>query len=335
MRVGTVAFCTHQGISHLARDFFRAGVISRVMPVRHRAYGNHLEEFYPDPMTRYGMDQVDAFLTGLDALLLFETDLSKDWMVSRLAKQRGIKVCLVVMYEYSQFPPPVKPDLVICPSALDLDYWGDHYDCVQLTVPVNQLWQLRERALTFVHNAGHGQHEYAKGTLEVIAAMDLVRSPVVLKIRAQLDDRKMSDLYAKHRNHPRLDWEVGDLPAHQLYAYGDVFVNAEQFNGLSLPLQEAWASGMVVMTSDRYPASTWLPPEPLIPVKEYVKYRIPGGSGITFDRAVIEPKDIALAIDGIYGSDISRLSLEGKAWAEANSWEQLKPRWVSALEDLL
>lgn len=334
MRIGTVTFETHQGIAHLARDFHRHGLVQRATVVRHRAYKNLDGEFW-GPEVRYTTDQVSSFLTGLDALLLFETDLSHDWMVSRLAKQRGIKLILCVMYEYSQFPPPVQPDLVLCPSLLDLDYYQGRYNSVFIPVPVEQTWRLRERALEFVHNAGHGQHQYAKGTVTLIEAMGHVQAPVKLIIRAQLDDRKMADLHERHKHHPRLEWEVGDLPAEQLYGRGDVFINAEQFNGLSLPLQEARAAGMMVMTTDRYPANTWLDRTPMIPVKEYVKYRIPGGSGIEFDRAVVDPEDVAECIDFWHGREIGGCSLAGRKWAEENSWAALKPRYDRAIEEVL
>ena len=331
MRVGTITFDTAQGIANIALAFHKAGLVQRAMVFRHRAYAN-LDRWPHD--VRYQPTEVDQFLQGLDALLLVETDLTHDWMLSRLAKQRGVKVVLIPMYEYTQFPPPVRPDLVICPSALDYDYWSPTYDCVQLPLPVEQSWRLRERALEFVHNAGHGQHDYAKGTVQVIDALQHVQAPIKLRIRAQLDDGKMRRLYEQHRHHPRLEWEL-DVPPERLYAVGDVFINTEKFNGCSLPLQEAWASGMCVVTTDRYPANTWLPPEPLIPVKEYVRYRIPGGSGIEFDKAVVDPVDVARVIDGLYGEDISRFSLAGRDYAAAHSWETLKPRYTRAIEEAL
>lgn len=335
MRVGSIGFATSQGIGHLMRDFHRHAVIDRVLVVRHRAYENKPEEFYPDATIRYGIGEVDAFLRGLDALLLFETDLSKDWHVSKTAQARGIKVALCPMYEYTQFPPPIRPDLVVCPSLLDLDYYAPKYTSLYLPVPVEQRWRLREQALGFVHNAGHGQHEYAKGTVQLIEAMEHVKAPIRLKVRAQLDDGKMLRLWQQHKNHPRLDWEVTPVTGEALYEWGDVFINAEKWNGLSLPLQEAHAAGLVVMTGARYPATTWLPNEPMIPVDRYVKYRIPGGSGIEFDRAEYDPMVIAGTIDAWYGKDITQLSLRGQLWAEENSWERLKPRWTAALEGML
>ena len=40
-----------------------------------------------------------------------------------------------------------------------------------------------------------------------------------------------------------------------------MFVFPEKFNGLSLPLQEARAAGMLVLATDRFPMNTWLPRE--------------------------------------------------------------------------
>ena len=333
MRVGTITFATTQGIAHLARDFWRNGVVQRLLLVKHRHYVNR-PDLYP-PEVSYPLSQLDSFLTGLDVLLLFETDLSPDWHVSRLAKGRGIKVVLMPMYEYSPFPAPVELDLALCPSKLDLDYYKDRYKSVYIPVPVEQTWRLRERALEFVHNAGHGQWDYAKGTVQLIGAMEHVQAPIKLRIRYLPDAAKMKTLFYQHRDHPKIIWECAELPPDQLYASGDVFVNAEKLNGLSLPLQEAWASGMVVCTTDRYPANDWLPTEPLIPVERYEKCRIPGGSGIEFDKAIVSPKDVALTIDGIYGEDISRFSLAGRDYAEANSWAALKPRYAKVLEELL
>lgn len=332
MKIGSLGFCTHQGIAHIMRDLYRHDLVQRVMVFRHRAYTN-LTDVYPTEVC-YKPSEVELFLMGLDALWLIETDLSHDWMVSRLAKQKGIKLILSCMYEYSAFPCPVKPDLVLCPSLLDFDYYKPHYNSVFIPIPVEQPWLLRERALEFVHNAGHGQWDYAKGTVQLIEAMDHVRSPVTLKIRAQTDDRKMADLHARYKDHPRIVWELNPKPE-DLYATGDVFINAEKLNGVSLPLQEAWASGLCVVTSARYPATTWLPPEPLIPVSRYEKCRIPGGSGIEFDKAVVDPVDVARVIDGIYNQDISRFSLAGREWAEANSWERLKPVYNQVIAAVL
>jgi hypothetical protein len=115
-----------------------------------------------------------------------------------------------------------------------------------------------------------------------------------------------------------------------MFSEGDVFVFPETFNGLSLPLQEAYASGMLVMASHRFPSNTWLPTDPLIPVSHYVKDQV----AVPIEKAVIDPKEIAHCIDTWYGRNIEEFSLKGKQWAEENSWEALKPQYVTALEEV-
>lgn len=321
--IGAIGYCCHSGLGHLARDFYRHGIVNRMLLVRHPHYPSH-PEWYP-PEHSYDRSSVGRFLSGLDVLLLFETAVGSTWDVVRQAKARRIKVVMIPMHEWSPYPPPVAPDLYLCPSLLDVDYYRSHPHAF-LPIPVEKPWKLRERARTFVHNAGHGQHEYSKGTLSVIAAMEYVRSPVQLIVRGQPSERRIAELFEREKDNPRLQIQAGDLPDEQLWT-GDVFLNAEEYNGLSLPLQEAWASGMLVMTTDRFPANTWLPREPLIPVAGYRPYRI----ATSFERAIIDPRAIAATIDAWYDRDITAYSLAGKDYAEKNSWEVLGPKYASIL----
>lgn len=328
MLVGTICYNTSQGIAHLARDFHYHGVIQRVFVAPHPHYKGDRDR-YPE---FYVKQQTSDFLDGLDILWLFETGL--DWDVVKEAVRRGIKIVVMSMYEYSPWPFPVPVSLFLCPSLLDLDIYArnpQHAPCLYLPVPVDKPWHLREKALTFVHNAGHGQFEYAKGTPELIAAMEYVKSPINLLIRGQPDDSKIPRLFNRHRGNPRITFSMKNHEESELYETGDVFINAERYNGLSLPLQEAYASGMLVMTTDRYPANTWLPRAPLIPVEKYEKCHI----AITFDRAVISPRTIAARIDAFYKTDISHLSQEGLKWAQEHSWDKIKPLYLQALRSIL
>jgi hypothetical protein len=101
-----------------------------------------------------------------------------------------------------------------------------------------------------------------------------------------------------------------------------------------LPLQEAYASGMLVMAGNRFPMNTWLPEAPLIPVEGYRKTRI-GPPYLEFEQAIYDPKKIAERIDYWYDRPIWDCSLMGKAWAEENSWEKLGPKYRQLLEGLL
>lgn len=309
-RVGSVVLATDQGLGVLAKSFFDHGVVTEVFVREHTTRENHLD-WYPN---RRG--SVDELLGCIDTLLLFETAF--DWKVIVKAREMGVKTVLMPMYECTPDPLPYEPDVIICPSKLDLDYYQDK-NSYFLPVPVDAKWRSRTKAEVFVHNAGNGGLGGRNGTKELVEAMKYVDSPIRMILRTQgnvdCDD-------------PRVEVVRGTVPYGDLFSEGDVFVFPEKFNGLSLPLQEAYASGMLVMCGDRYPMNTWLPREPMIPVDRYSLERITRRG---FKSAVIDPREIADKIDGWYGRDISEFSEMGREWAKRNSWEKLKPEYLELL----
>lgn len=327
MTVGTIAYACHSGLGHLARDFYRHGLVDRVLVHPHPKYGHSPEEFYGKGY--YDKDQVDEFLDNLDTLLLFETAVGNTWNVVAEAKRRGARVVVMPMYEWTPDMLPVPVDLWLCPSLLDVDYFKGQPH-VFLPVPVEVPWKLRETAISFVHNAGHLQRQHSKGTLTVLEAFRRhVQSQAKLTVRLQPGEQMCLKLHDELMQEPlaNVSTILDELPEGLLYAHGDVFINAEEYNGLSLPLQEAYASGMMVMTTDRYPANTWLPKEPLIPVHSYRKDRIVR----EFDRAVVAPEAVAATVDRWYGERISSFSMQGRQWAEMHSWDRLKPKYEEVL----
>jgi hypothetical protein len=128
---------------------------------------------------------------------------------------------------------------------------------------------------------------------------------------------------------------TGEIPREQLFDdQYDVYIAPEKYNGLSLPLQEAFASGMMVMTTNRFPANTWLPTAPLIPPTMTRITQVMGGH-LKFEESVIDPEAIAMCLDGWYGRNIEEFSFAGLQYAEANSWTVLKPLYIAALESVL
>jgi hypothetical protein len=329
MRVGSIVFATQQGLGILAKSFYDAGIIQEVLVIRHSRRPDYAE-WYPNLFRgRIGShtdektfhDFIDR--TGIDVLLMFETPFH--WEVIPYARRRGVKTVMMPMYECMPKELPYVPDRYICPSLLDLQYFPDN--SVFLPVPVDETeWRYRERARVFVHNAGHGGLRGRNGTKELLDAIPLTTCPAEFQIRSQ----KPLSLPAALARDSRVKLEVGTVNSDSLYATGDVFIFPEKFNGLSLPLQEAFASGMLVMSTNRFPINTWLPVEPLLPVASYrtasVSLRC-----VDFPEAVLDPVAIARHIDDWYDRDISSYSLSGKEWAQQNSWEILKPKYLEAL----
>jgi glycosyltransferase involved in cell wall biosynthesis len=161
--------------------------------------------------------------------------------------------------------------------------------------------------------------------------MRYVKSPIQLIIRSQ------KPLEWGIPDDSRIKVEIGTFPRETLYTQGDVFIFPEKFNGLSLPLQEAYASGMLVCSSNRFPMNTWLPNENLIQVKESRKNRI-GPAYFEYEEAIIDPQLVAEKIDEIYQLDelsIRKYSSWGIHWGKQLSWEFSKPRYLNLLRDLV
>lgn len=311
MTVGSIVLSTDQGLGYLAKDFFDNGIINKVFIHEHTTRTNHREWYPPESV----LGSIDELIEACDTILCFETPF--DWKVYEKAKAKGKKTVLIPMYECTADPLPCLPDLILSPSRLDLDYYAGS---TLVTIPVSVSPILRSNARVFVHNAGNGGLGGRNGTAELIEAWQYVKSDATLLIRSQVP------LEIKEKD-PRVLVHVGNLPAEELYAYGDVFIFPERFNGLSLPLQEAYASGMLVMCGDRYPMNTWLPTDPMIPVDHYSKERIYR----EFDVAHYNPLDIARKVDLWYDKDIESYSRGGIEWGVKNSWKNLKPIYKKLL----
>jgi hypothetical protein len=330
MRVGTLCFATDQGLGYLAKAFYDNGVVTDVMVVDHPTRPCHME-WYPGAgrMRARPMDieRVVEWAKELDVMLFFETPF--DWRLFTALREAKVLTVLMVMYECMPEVWPAKPDRTLSPSLLDAKYYPNS---IYIPVPVDMPWKQRETVETFVHNGGNLGLRGRNGTQEVVNSWPYVKSDAKLIVRTQVPvDRA-------HRTHKgvlknadsRVTFVTGTVPRAELYATGDVFLFPEKFNGLSLPLQEACASGMLVMASARFPNTKYLPTEPLVPVKGYKKTRV-GPPYNIFMEAIIDPQAIAAKVDEWYGRDIRLESYLGKRYAEENSWEKLKPRYLEAL----
>jgi hypothetical protein len=328
MRVGCICYACEQGLGYLMKWFHEAGVITDVVVYRHPR--RPTMDWHPGapvigkPFLAH--QEVKDLIDRIDALLCFETPI--DWDLLPYCKERGVKTVLIPMYEWHLERPPHQFDRYINPSLLDQRYFPQG---TFIPIPAKVEWRQRTKALTYLHNAGHVGSRNHKGTVEVLKAMRHVKTPLSLTVRCQdvgLIPRLKSE--ARFTEDSRVSFE-GPVPYDRLFAEHDVYVAPEKYNGLSLPLQEAFASGMLVMTTDRFPANTWLPLGPMIPVQRYDRVRVQP-SNLEIEEAVVDPVRIADTMDAWYGQDISALSAKGKEWAEENSWEKLKPRYLEAIK---
>ena len=325
-RIGILGFASNSGLGTLSREFF-----VHLKPARTLLIPTRYQEFperFPDARRGLSAENIDWLLAGIDVLLAFETP--GEWDIFRLAQKRGVKTVLMPMYECMPSPLPFVPDLVLCPSKLDLRIFRDELrgkcEVDHLPVPVNRSrvgYAPRRHAMVFEHHAGHGGLLGRNGTYELLAAIPMLKTPAKIIIYSQ---RKLDF------EHPKVEVRVGNFENYwDIWGHGDVFVFPHKFDGLSLPIQEALSSGMPVLSTAIEPFIGWLPHEWMIDAGERTQMRV---FQRQVDVAVVDPAKVAEAIDGWYGRDIRSDSAQANRLAEALDWKRLKERYISLFNSL-
>ena len=331
MRIGQICRFDNSGLGNLCWEFARNLKPEKVLLVENLTHQTFPERYADFKHKRVrGMltpDLIDWFLEGIDVLWTAETFY--DWRLVKEAKKRGIKTVLYTMYEMTPEKLHYFPDLLLCPSKLDYDVFKDYSTRVEyLPMPVatDRLhWNKRTTAKTFIHSASHGGVDGRKGTQLFLDAIPHVKSDVEFKIFTW-KPFKSTD--------PRVKIEVKNFKNYwQLWREGDVLVYPQNYNGISLPVQEAFASGLGVISTDIYPFNEYLPKKLLYRNLGVYKTRVSKGL-LEVDAVKIDPQDIAKKIDEYANKDISEFSEAGRKWAEENSWGVLKSKYLELFKDL-
>ncbi len=323
-KLGICVRADNGGLASISEDFVKYLQPEKTL-VALGNYENHLEKFKGgivcDQLGIPTNEQIDKFLEGLDVILTFETPYN--WNLFKKAKEKGIKTILVPNYEWTTAKAPIEPDLYACPSKLDYDIFkGEGKNAVYMPIPIDREkipFKLRRQALKFVFNNGHGGSMGRNSAREMMEAISMVKMPhIEFIIRSQV---QIENSLVDNRVH-----FGGETRRENLYEEGDVFIFPHKFDGLSLPIQEAMASGMPIIATDFYPYNEILPKELLIK---------PDGIGQgklcencrTIDIHFISPRVLAEKINEIAGKDITELSKQMNRLAEEISWNKLKDKW--------
>lgn len=300
-------------------SLYRGGPEVRVW--RNRSYPSVVPE--PDSV-------VEAFLDEVDVVFSAET-FYNTWLVDR-AREKGVRTVLQPNYEFFEWlllPGLPEPDVFALPSswhAADIARAMPGRDIRQLPVPVDRArlpYRHRTHLQTILHTAGTPAMEDRNGSLLLIEAMHFVKSPVTAVIRTQ-----------KHLAAPCLPHNVRvdrRVVPHwwDLYTEGDCYVIPRKFGGLCLPMNEALAAGMPVVSTDVSPQNEFLPPELLVPAP--ATHQIMTRAMIGVHQA--DPVVLARRIDWLYENPdrFAELSAWAGAWGDLHSWDALRPKYEAVL----
>lgn len=314
----------NSGLGTLSWEFARHLKPHKVLLVENHVHATFPERYADFDTCRAVREIPDDFLDDIDVLLTFETFY--DWGVIKRCRERGIKTVLYTMYEMTPDPIPLHPDLYLCPSTLDFDVMPDPKVYLPVPVATDRLrWRERTTAKTFVHTASHGGVSGRKGTQLLLDAMEDVESDIDIHIYSwkpfTCADPRVKIKVVNFKNY----W--------QAWREGDVLIYPQDYNGICLPVVEAMASGLAVISTDIYPFNEFLPKELLFGHDGLYKTRA-APQLLETEAAKMNPKKIANKIDEYANRPIQEFSNYGRTWANKNNWDTLLPRYQAVLEGI-
>lgn len=302
----------------------------------HTPYEQHFDRYPGSLQARFRDGKFVDYAPVLDALsdadvVLTQETFYDDRLVEDL-RARGVRTAVQGNWEFLRWisePALARPDLFLAPSTWHLDRWPAGTVYLPTPVATDVLpYRHRDRAETFVHVGGHRAMQDRNGTRLVLLAGRFIRSAARVVVRSQ------SLIGRSIVGRDRVEVEIHDAPHYaDNYRDADVLVAPRRFGGQSLPMNEALALGMPVITLDVDPQRRYLPAESLIPTRRRRSLKVQSGQVDWFDA---QPSDLAKRIDEFFEKPalVSALSEKAGEWAAAHSWDALLPRWRSVLEGL-
>lgn len=327
MRIGLIARADQTGLGHQTLEFYRAMRPAKTLCIDltgiNRQMGKETQyhqDWYPDAThTPFPLKAhvIEEWLKDLDVVFTCETPYNHH--LFDVARERGIRTVRQFNYEFLDYlhdPTLPKPDLLLAPSKwmwhtlrAKCKGWGVRLDYLPVPVATDRFKpKVRAKAKRFIHIAGHPTAGDRNGTEIVRNAMPLVKSD--------------AEVVIYEADHAKEYWELFD---------GDVLLLPRTYGGLSLQLQESQAAGMVPMIGKHDPYAE----EAVgIQVASEKGESLQTRPGVNIERNCVDPKELAKAIDTLYDMDISLLSQYSVDWADAHSWESLKPAYESLLRSV-
>lgn len=330
MSLGMVVRCDNGGLGTMTWEAWRHLRPTRTLVVRTTgpACGTPTPGRYDVGAVRYTPTHptvADArwLCEGVDIIYGAETWYRS--LVTQVARRQRVRTALHVMPEY--WMPDIHADLLLAPTP-----WQAPPDAQLLPVPVARDRLTRRRidgVDTIYHVASPAQDR--NGTQLLLAALEELRRPCRVLIRQpgrhRSDSRheiigKAHVEWLPHHNGPY--WEA--WPEH-----AQALVMPRRFAGLSLPMQEAAALGLPVITLDRAPESDWFPGKAR--VKAAAAGRVVTWRACRVDLWDAAPGALAETIDELTTSPAlaQTLAEHSSTWADTLAW----PRWVDTYRQAL
>ena len=268
-----------------------------------------------------------------DVLLSVETMFDNGHYVHDTCAARRIRTATVIMHE-SYNHGRTRLGLYICPTCIA-------YDRVDVPNKAYFEWPveiepfpftLRTQARRFLHVMGYGAAHNRRQTREAVAGFLEANIP-----DATLTVHCLQDWRAEYgrREDPRVTYRRQLFPNRSdVYTGFDVLIQPSSYEGFGLPILEAQACGMPVITTDAAPMNEHiLDVEALVTVDKVTRLETRGAcpTRVNCDQNLVTAQGVAAAIRRVAAGDISAKSLLARSYAETRAWTETRAAELRAL----
>jgi len=268
-----------------------------------------------------------------DVLLSVETMFDNGHYVHDTCAARRIRTATIIMHE-SYNPGRTRLGLYICPTCIAYDRVDvPNKAYFEFPIEIEPFpFTLRTQAKRFLHVMGHGAQYNRRQTREAVAGFIEANIP-----GATLTVHCLQDWRAEYgrQEDPRVTYRRQLFPNRaDLYSGFDVLIQPSSYEGFGLPILEAQACGMPVITTNAAPMNEHiLADEDLIAVDRVVRLETKGQcpTRVNCDQHLVTASGVAAAIRRMSAGDISRKSRTAHEYAETRAWTEARAAELRAL----
>lgn len=268
-----------------------------------------------------------------DVLVSVETMFDNGHLVSDICAERQVTTATVIMHE-SYNPGRTRLGLYLCPTRVCYDR-VEEPNKAYFELPVDTAYfpfRPRTQARRFLHVMGYGAAYNRRQTREVVTGFLEADIPDATLTVHCLQNWRVE--YGDCED-PRVTYRLQHLPNRRTVFYGfDVLIQPESYAGFGLPLLEAQACGLPVITTDAPPMNEQVhDPDALVPVAKVVPLETRSNSPtrVNTPQYLVTPEGVAGAIRRVAAGDIPEKSQRARRYAEARAWTEAKAEELRAL----
>lgn len=326
MRLGLFGLrADKRGLSSMTQDFIRHMKPDKVLGIdlgKDSPYPSHWENG-TEVVRREALtpEFLKAWFSDVDSAWFAETGYSPEtFPIAR-------EMCHTMLHAMPELYPWTEPPthIVANPTSWRMMPGGIRFP---FPVDIERLrFKQRSEAKRFVHVAGHRAAHDRDGTHLLLQSLSFLKSPteIVIYSRQPLNVKRFLP-----RSPVTLTVRPETEDSIDLYD-GDVLVLPRRYGGQSLPMNEAMALGLPVISLDIEPQRGFLHPAGLVPASRQGTYRAQGGRVEVFG---CDPRTLAGKMDDLHRNPslVEEMSQYSGHYAESISWGNLQGRFYELLD---